>query len=65
MSKLITADMTIYEAIKLNPACAEILVSVGMNCLGCSMARGETIEQAAAVHGQNADDLVRKMNAVK
>lgn len=65
MSKTITADMTIHEAIKINPAAAEVLMSVGMHCLGCAMARGETVEQAAAVHGQDANELVEKMNAAK
>lgn len=63
--KEITKDTTIFEAIKLNPACAEVLSSVGMHCLGCAMSRGETVEQAAQVHNVNADELVKKMNEAK
>ena len=33
----------------INPNSAEILQSVGMHCLGCAMAHGETIEEAVFV----------------
>lgn len=61
----ITKTTTIFEAIKINPACAEALSSVGMHCLGCAMSRGETVEQAAAAHGVDADELVKSMNEAK
>ena len=35
-----------------------IVVSVGMHCLGCPSSQRETIEQAADVHGLDADDLI-------
>jgi len=37
---------------------------MGMHCLGCPSARGETIEQACEVHGVDADALVEKINAL-
>ncbi len=61
----ITKNMTIQKALTINPASAEILMSAGMHCLGCAMARGETVEQAAGVHGVDADELVTKMNDAK
>jgi len=33
-----------------------------MHCLGCPSASGETIEEACAVHGVDADELVEKLN---
>ena len=33
-----------------------------MHCLGCPSARGESIEDACAVHGTDADALVAKIN---
>jgi hybrid cluster-associated redox disulfide protein len=63
--KEITKTTTIFEAMKINPACAEVLFSVGMHCLGCAMSRGETIEQAAAAHNVDADELVKRMNEAK
>jgi hybrid cluster-associated redox disulfide protein len=58
-------DMTIAEALKARPAIAGILMGKGMHCLGCAIAQGETIEQAAQVHGLNADDLMKELNEVK
>lgn len=45
------------------PNTAEFFLEMGMHCLGCPSARGETLEEACAVHGANADDLVAKINA--
>lgn len=58
----ITKDTTIFEALKINPACAEVLSDVGMHCLGCAMARGETVEEAANVHNIDVDELVERLN---
>jgi hybrid cluster-associated redox disulfide protein len=58
-------DMTIMEAIKFNPAVGEVLMSKGMHCLGCVIAHGETIEQAAEVHGLDLKELMKELNALK
>ncbi|MBP5378520.1 MAG: DUF1858 domain-containing protein, partial [Ruminococcus sp.] len=39
-----------------------ILFSIGMHCLGCPASQGESIEEAAMVHGVNADELVNAIN---
>jgi hybrid cluster-associated redox disulfide protein len=62
--KKITKDMTIAEALKLKPQIAAVLMSKGMHCLGCVIAQGEIIEQAAEVHGLNADELIDELNKV-
>ena len=60
----ITKDMLISDAVRQgnSQAIADVLIGVGMHCLGCAFARGETVEQAAAVHGVDVDDLVRRLN---
>ncbi len=58
----ITKDTTIHDAIEINPNAAEILVSYGMHCLGCAMARGETVSDAAAVHGADIEEMLVKLN---
>lgn len=63
--KLITKDMTIKEALELKPEAASILMSKGMHCLGCVIAHGETIEQAAAVHGLETVQLLKELNEDK
>jgi hybrid cluster-associated redox disulfide protein len=58
----INKDMTIAEALKLKPKIAPILMSKGMHCLGCVIAQGETLEQAAQVHGLDVDELMIELN---
>ena len=58
----ITKDTLIMDCLKINPNSAEILQAVGMHCLGCAMAHGETIEQAVFVHGNDLDALLAKLN---
>ena len=60
---MITKDMTIMEAVQSNPKAADVLMSIGMHCLGCAMAHGETVEEAATVHGVNIDKLLNLLNA--
>lgn len=62
--KKLTKDMTIAEALKLKPQIAPILMSKGMHCLGCVIAHGETIEQAADVHGMDLEQLLSELNEV-
>ena len=59
----VTKDTIIWEALQLDPGTADFFLEIGMHCLGCPSASGESIEQAAAVHGVNADELVEKINA--
>lgn len=61
----ITRNMTIAEALKLNPEIAGILMSKGMHCLGCIIAQGETVEQAAEVHGLDVEELMKEINQAK
>ena len=60
----ITKDTTIGEMLRINPAAAPILMEMGMHCLGCPSAQAETLEEAAMVHGVDADDLVAKILSV-
>ncbi len=57
-----TKDMLIQQVIEMDEGTAEILMDAGMHCIGCAMAHGETIEQAAAVHGIDSDALVGEIN---
>lgn len=59
----ITKDMTIGEALRVDQGIIPILMEAGMHCIGCPSAQGETIEEAAAVHGFDADELIEKINA--
>lgn len=63
MSK-ITKDMTIGEILRTNPDVAPILMEAGMHCLGCPSAQGESLEEAAMVHGINVEDLMKAIEAI-
>ena len=63
---MITKDMLIIDILNQDKAeeLAQVLFESGMHCLGCLAAHGETLEQAAAVHGIDPDALVAKLNEV-
>ena len=58
----ITADTLIADCLKINPNAADILLEAGMHCFGCALAHGETVAQAVAVHGEDLDALLAKLN---
>ncbi len=60
----ITKDMTIGEILATNPNVAPILMEAGMHCLGCPSAQGESLEEAAFVHGMDIEDLMAKIKAL-
>lgn len=62
MEKKITENTLIMEAIEINPNAGEILVGYGMHCLGCAVAHGETVGEAAQVHGINVEELINALN---
>ncbi len=58
----ITKDMVIGDVLDIDNGCAQYFFEIGMHCLGCPASRGETIEQACAVHGTDCDQLLEKLN---
>lgn len=60
----ITKDMTIGEILRINPAVAPVLMEAGMHCLGCPSAQGESLEEAAMVHGMDIEELMGKIAAL-
>lgn len=60
---MVTKDTIIADVLDQYPDTAEFFLEIGMHCLHCPSARGESIEQACAVHGQDADALVERINA--
>jgi len=58
----VTKEMLIADIIRIDRGLVPILMSHGMNCVGCHSAQHESLEQAAVVHGMDADALVEEMN---
>ncbi len=61
----ITKDTTIGDILRVKPSAIPLLMEIGMHCIGCPASMGETVEEAAMVHGIDADDLVMQMNAIE
>lgn len=57
----IVKTMTIGEVMNMDPNVAPVLMGFGLHCFGCPMSQMETLEEAAQVHGIDADLLVSKI----
>ena len=57
----ITKEMTIGEILVKNPDVVPVLLGAGMHCLGCPASQMESLEEAAAVHGIDIDELMAKI----
>lgn len=60
---MITKDTLIGDILDQDQTTAQYFMEMGMHCLGCPSARGESLEQACEVHGVNCDEMVAKINA--
>ena len=58
----VTKKSIIGDVLDADMETAQYFLAIGMHCLGCPASRGESIEMACAVHGQDADALVEKIN---
>ncbi len=58
----VTKDTIIIDVLRLDQGTAPFFLEIGMHCLGCPSASGESIAEACAVHGVDADELVAKLN---
>ena len=58
----VTKDMIIADVLKMDPGTAEFFFEIGMHCLGCPSASGESVEDACAVHGADCDELIDRIN---
>lgn len=58
----VNKEMSIGQVLSLDRTTAHIFLEHGMHCLGCPHATAESLEDACAVHGADADALVEKLN---
>lgn len=59
---MITKDTGIIEAVQNHPEILQVFAEYGLGCVGCMAARFETLEQGAAAHGIDIDELVADLN---
>jgi hybrid cluster-associated redox disulfide protein len=58
----ITKDDIVMDVLMMDKGTAPIFIRHGMHCLGCPSSSGESIEDACAVHGIDAEKLVDDLN---
>ena len=58
----ITKDMTIGEILRVDMDVAPVLMGVGMHCLGCPASQGESLDEAALVHGLDPELVLKQVN---
>ncbi len=58
----VTRQTMIGDVLDFDQSTAPFFLEMGMHCLGCPASRGESIEDACAVHGVDPDALVKKLN---
>lgn len=57
----VNKDTTIGEVIQIDAGVIPILMGAGMHCVGCPSSAGETLEEAAMVHGIDPDMLIEEI----
>lgn len=55
----------IKDIVNMGPKAVETLMSFGMGCIGCPASQNESIEEAAAVHGINIENLLESLNNIQ
>ena len=59
---LASKDMLIGEILQLDAGVATVLMASGMHCVGCPSSQAESLEEAAMVHGLDADKILSAIN---
>ena len=62
MEARVNKEMIIGDMLQIDPGIAAILMASGMHCIGCPASQGESLEEAAMVHGLQVDELVNDVN---
>ena len=58
-----TEKTLVGEIVRNYPEAIEILLSIGMHCLGCPASQMESLEDACMVHGLDVAPVVDAINA--
>ena len=58
----VTRETIIGDILDMDQTTAPYFMEIGMHCLGCPHAVMESLEDACAAHGTDADELVRQLN---
>ena len=59
----VNSETLVGEIVTQYPEAIEVLLSIGMHCLGCPASRMESLQDACAVHGVDAQQVIDAINA--
>ena len=59
---VVTRKTLIGEIVNQYPETAEVLLGIGMHCLGCPASQAESLEDACAVHGVDPESVIKAIN---
>ena len=57
----ISRETLISDIVENCPEAMPAFQAIGMHCMGCAMASGETLEQACAAHGVDPDEFLEAL----
>ena len=58
----VTKDTIISDIMMNAPETMPLFQGIGMHCMGCALATGETVEQACNAHGVEVESFIKKLN---
>ena len=58
----VTKDTIIYDIMLNAPVTRPLFERIGMHCLGCAYATGESVEQACNAHGVELEPFLQEIN---
>lgn len=59
----VTKETIIGDIVDFDENTADIFLESGMHCISCPVSKMESVEEACDVHGVDADELIKKLNA--
>jgi len=60
--KKITQEMILSDVIEEFPDIIQIFHKYNLHCLGCMLAKGESLKDGLLGHGLNVDEVINEMN---
>jgi len=58
----IKKDMTFSEVLKKYPETMPVFIKYGITCIGCPMAKFETVKEGCHIHGIDVEKFVKDLN---
>ena len=56
-------NMLVGDVIRADNRTVNVLMEMGLSCVGCPGSQMESLEEAAMVHGLDINTMIQKLNA--